>query len=130
MCDSEKILVSNCDSLQNALIATGFLPNREIRILQGKILAEILPNILDIRRSGSPIIDLCRVASGVIDGFYEFGLKKWDIAAGSVIAQAAGAKVTILPSENEASSLIVASTPNIHDELLESVLKAVEMHKK
>ena len=118
MCDDEKISVSSCDSLQNALIATGFLPNREIRVRQGKILTEILPNVLDIRRSGSPIIDLCRVASGVIDGFYEFGLKKWDIAAGSVIAQAAGAKVTILPFENEANSLIVASAPNIHEELL------------
>ncbi len=124
MCDEEKISVSDCDSLQNALIATGFLPNREIRVRQGKILTEILPNVLDIRRSGSPIIDLCRVASGVIDGFYEFGLKKWDIAAGSVIAQAAGAKVTVLPFENEANSLIVASAPIIHEEFIELVLNA------
>ncbi len=126
ICDGEIISVSDCSSVKNALIATGFLPNREIRVWQGKILTEILPNVLDMRRSGSPIIDLCRVASGVIDGFYEFGLRKWDYSAGSVIAQAAGAKVTILQFENEANPLIVVSTPKIHEELLEMILKSWE----
>lgn len=125
-CDGEIISVSDCSSVKNALIGTGFLPNRKIRVWQGKILTEILPNVLDIRRSGSPIIDLCRVASGVIDGFYEFGLRKWDYSAGSVIAQAAGAKVTILPFENEATPLIVVSAPKIHEELLEMILKSWE----
>ncbi len=129
-CGEESIFVSDCSSLQNALIATGFLPNREIRTLQGKVLTDVLPNVLDIRRNGSPIIDFCRVASGVIDGFYEFGLGKWDISAGSIIAQAAGAKVTTLPINNKtADSLIVASAPKIHKQLLELVLNSWESNK-
>lgn len=130
MCDNENISVSNCGSLQNALVATGFLPDRKTRTLQGKLLTEILPDVQDIRRSGSPVIDLCRVASGVIDGFYEFGLKKWDISAGSIIAQAAGAKVSIIKVEGELNPLTVASTPKIHEQLLEMVLQSWEKTRK
>lgn len=129
-CGEETIFVSKCDSLQNALIATGFLPDRKIRKLQGTILTEIIPNILDIRRSGSPVLDFCRVASGKLDGFYEFGLKKWDVSAGSIIAQAAGAKITTLPINDETiNPLIVVSAPEIHEQLLESVLNSWEKHK-
>ena len=130
VCDGKNISVSDCDFMQSALIGTGFLPNREVRVLQGKILAEVLPNVLDIRRSGSPVIDLCRVASGVLDGFYEFGLKKWDISAGGIIAQSADAKVTILPVGDVTNPLIVVSTPKIHEELLELVLKAWKKHNQ
>ena len=126
VCDDKPISASNCRSLQNALIATGFLPNREARIRQGKILTEVLPKVRDIRRSGSPVIDLCRVASGIIDGFYEFGLKRWDMSAGSVIAQAAGAKVTVLQAGGNISPLIVASTPDIHDHLIELIMKGLK----
>ena len=130
-CNNETITVSNCDSLQNALIGTGFLPNREVRVRQGKVLTEILPNVRDIRRSGSPVIDLCRVASGVLDGFYEFGLEKWDISAGSIIAQSSGAKVTVLPvAEETENPLIVASAPGIHEELLKLVSDAWQRNSR
>jgi myo-inositol-1(or 4)-monophosphatase len=128
-CDDEPISVSGCAELKNALISTGFLPNSQIRGHQCMILSEILPHIRDIRRSGSPVIDFCRVASGETDGFFEFGLGKWDIAAGSVIAQAAGAKVTLLSLESKISPLVLASAPKIHDELLELALKSWERHK-
>lgn len=128
-CDGKPISISDCRALSVALIATGFLPNREIRNYQGRILSEILPHVRDIRRSGSPVIDFCRVAQGKIDGFYEFGLGKWDIAAGSVIAQAAGAMVTLLTLESEISPLVVASSPKIHDQLIELVLKSWKKHK-
>ena len=75
-------------------------------------------------RSGSPILDLCGVACGRVDGFYEWGLGRWDIAAGAVIAQAAGARVTVLPQQGAPSPLLVAATPGIHDELLERVSSA------
>ncbi len=120
-CDGEPITVSASTRLETALIATGFLADREIRRRQGLIVAEMLPRVRDIRRSGSPILDLCGVASGTIDGFYEFGLGRWDIAAGAVIAAAAGAKVAIMPHQGLASPLVVASTPSIHEALLESV---------
>jgi myo-inositol-1(or 4)-monophosphatase len=123
-CDNEPITVSACSRLETALIATGFLPDRRVRWQQGAALAEVLPRVRDIRRSGSPILDLCGVACGRVDGLYEWGLGRWDIAAGAVIAQAAGARVTVLPQQGAPSPLLVASTPGIHDELLERVSTA------
>jgi len=120
-CDSEPIMVSACSRLETALIATGFLPDRRIRWQQGVVLAEVLPQVRDVRRSGSPILDLCGVACGRLDGFYEWGLGRWDITAGAVIAKAAGATVTVLPQQGSPSPLLVASTPGIHAVLLEVV---------
>jgi myo-inositol-1(or 4)-monophosphatase len=123
-CDDKPITVSGCAKMGAALIATGFLPDRTVRRQQGAVLAEVLPQVRDIRRSGSPILDLCGVASGAVDGFYEWGLGPWDIAAGAVIAKAAGARVTVLSQQSAPSPLLVASTPDIHGELLEIVSSA------
>lgn len=117
-CDEKPITVSTSTRLETALIATGFLPDRTIRRRQGAILTEVLPRVRDIRRSGSPILDLCGVASGQTDGFYEFGLGRWDIAAGAVIARAAGARVTLFPQQELPRPLLVASAPGIHDALV------------
>ena len=129
-CGEDVLTVSGCDSLEKALIATGFLPNPEIRRKQCEILSGVLPFVRDIRRSGSPVIDICQVASGKLDGFYEFGLGKWDFAAGIVIARAAGAEITILPVENNRlNSLLVVSTPKIHEQLLDLILTSLKVHK-
>ena len=128
-CDNEPITVSACSRLETALIATGFLPDRSVRWQQGVVLAEVLPRVRDIRRSGSPILDLCGVACGRVDGFYKWGLGCWDIAAGAVIAKAAGATVTVLPQQDSPTPLLVACTPGIHDELLEVVSSAWKQAK-
>jgi myo-inositol-1(or 4)-monophosphatase len=78
----------------------------------------------DIRRSGSPALDLCAVAAGRIDGFYEVGLREWDMAAGWVIAEAAGAKVVTLSVESGTGLLLVAANPTLITPLLALLAEA------
>ena len=97
-CDGKPIAVRNECNLNQALIGTGFLPNADIRRLQADVLKEILPRVRDVRRSGCPSLDICGVASGVLDAFYECGLGRWDIAAAAAVAEAAGATILLLNS--------------------------------
>ncbi|GAB3702051.1 inositol monophosphatase family protein [Corynebacterium nasicanis] len=76
-----------------ALVATGFSYSAAWRAQQAQLLAEILPQVRDIRRMGAAALDLCRVAEGTVDAFYEHGLHCWDFAAGALIAREAGAVV-------------------------------------
>jgi myo-inositol-1(or 4)-monophosphatase len=103
--------------LGQALVGTGFgyLPGR--RRVQGEVVAALLPQIRDIRRGGSASVDLCMVAAGRLDAFYERGLNYWDYAAGALIAQEAGAHVTGLAGRPAGSSLTVAAGPGLYAEL-------------
>jgi myo-inositol-1(or 4)-monophosphatase len=76
-----------------ALIGTGFSYRAENRAAQAELLGELLPQIRDIRRIGSAALDLCAVAAGRIDGYFEHGLGPWDHAAGALIAARSGAVV-------------------------------------
>lgn len=76
-----------------ALVATGFAYSAKRRRAQAKVLAELLPQVRDIRRMGAAAIDLCRVAEGSVDAYFEHGINPWDFAAGMIIAQEAGAVV-------------------------------------
>jgi myo-inositol-1(or 4)-monophosphatase len=103
--------------LGQALVGTGFgyLPGR--RRVQGEVVAAVLPQIRDIRRGGSASVDLCMVAAGRLDAFYERGLNYWDYAAGALIAEEAGAQVTGLGGRPVGSSLTVAAGPGLYEEL-------------
>jgi myo-inositol-1(or 4)-monophosphatase len=79
--------------MSRALVATGFGYDADIRRRQGRLIAELLPQVRDIRRIGSAALDLCAVASGSVDAYFEEGTKAWDVAAGGLIAQEAGARV-------------------------------------
>ena len=79
--------------LDQALIATGFGYRAQRRTVQGEVVAALLPRIRDIRRNGVASVDLCAVAAGRLDGYYERGLNYWDYAAGALIAAEAGAVV-------------------------------------
>ena len=81
------------DSLQSAIVTTGFSYGPERREFQGGMLQHILPRIGDIRRFGSAALDLCWLAMGRVDAFYEEGLNLWDYAAGSLIVSEAGGTV-------------------------------------
>ncbi|NMD56073.1 inositol monophosphatase [Tsukamurella conjunctivitidis] len=103
-----------------ALVATGFGYARERRERQGRVLAELLPAVRDVRRIGSAALDLCMVAAGRADAHYEHGLSPWDWAAGALIAQEAGA-VVIVPASDSTSAdgaLTLAAAPGIADELI------------
>lgn len=92
--NGRKISCNEPINLDRALISTGFQYDVANRISQMEDLAKIVPIARDVRRNGAAAVDLCHVAMGAIDGFYESGLKEWDWAAGSLIAVEAGAKFT------------------------------------
>lgn len=91
--NNEKIECNNPVELSRALIATGFAYDVKERIDQIEVLDAFIPKIRDIRRMGAAATDLCFVATGMVDAFYETDLKEWDLAAGSLIAREAGAVV-------------------------------------
>ena len=104
--------------LAEALVATGFGYSGEQRAAQASILGHLLPRVRDIRRVGAAAVDLCSVASGRVDAYYESGLAPWDLAAGALIAAEAGARVGALDGGPAvASGLVVASHPLLFDEL-------------
>jgi myo-inositol-1(or 4)-monophosphatase len=97
--------------LDQALIGTGFGYRQERRRVQGEVVAAMLPQVRDIRRVGVASIDLCAVAAGRIDGFYERGLNYWDWAAGALVAAEAGAVVGGLNGDPVSTSMTVAAGP-------------------
>ena len=81
------------DDLATALCATGFAYDPDRRRRQAAVLAEVLPQVRDIRRMGAAAVDLCSVACGRVDAYWERGLGPWDLAAGALVAAEAGATV-------------------------------------
>lgn len=99
--------------LERALIGTGFGYLAARRKVQGEVVAAILPQVRDIRRIGVASIDLCAVAAGRLDGFYERGLNYWDWAAGALIAAEAGAVAGGLDGRPVSQSLTVVAGPGL-----------------
>ena len=87
------IRVSENPDLSRALVATGFGYTVERRTEQARVVAELIPQVRDIRRIGSAAYDLCLLAAGRLDAYYERGLQPWDYAAGALIAREAGAEL-------------------------------------
>jgi myo-inositol-1(or 4)-monophosphatase len=88
------------------------------------VLVEVLPRVRDIRRLGAASVDLCAVACGRVDGFYERGLSPWDYAAGALIAAEAGAVVSDLDGAEASGRFCLAATPELHAELVELLGRA------
>jgi len=113
--DDRPIRVSGVDELSAALLGTGFSYDAATRGRQAGPLATVLPAVRDLRRSGSAALDLCAVASGRIDGFWERGLSLWDRAAGGLIAAEAGARVGRLGTADPLT--LLAAPPALYDAL-------------
>ncbi|HEX4289504.1 MAG TPA: inositol monophosphatase family protein [Trebonia sp.] len=111
--------------LDQALVGTGFGYRKERRKVQGEVVAAMLPQVRDIRRIGVASVDLCAVAAGRLDGFYERGLNYWDWAAGALVATEAGAVVGGLNGEPVSSSMAVAAGPGLFGPLA-SALAALD----
>jgi myo-inositol-1(or 4)-monophosphatase len=109
--------------LADALVATGFGYAAERRAAQGKVVAGLLPLVRDIRRAGAAAIDLCCVASGQVDGYYEVGLHEWDIAAGRLIAQEAGALVGGMHGAESGEAMTIAASPALFAELHDALAR-------
>ncbi|MFD9392612.1 inositol monophosphatase family protein [Streptomyces sp. NPDC060000] len=103
--------------LDQALVSTGFNYVTEVRAHQADVAQRLIPLLRDIRRSGSAAVDLCDVAAGRLDGYYERGLHPWDLAAGDLIAREAGALTGGRPGERPARDLTVAATPGVFEPL-------------
>jgi myo-inositol-1(or 4)-monophosphatase len=99
--------------LNQALVATGFGYRAGRRQVQGEVVAALLPRIRDIRRGGVASVDLCSLAAGRLDGYYERGLNYWDYAAGALIAAEAGAVVGGLHGAPVSGSMLVAAGPEL-----------------
>lgn len=99
--------------LEQALIGTGFNYVTEVRAAQAALARRLIPRVRDIRRSGSAAIDLCDVAGGRLDGFYERGLAPWDLAAGELIAREAGARTGGRPGHRPDGDLTLAASPEV-----------------
>jgi myo-inositol-1(or 4)-monophosphatase len=107
--------------LAQALVGTGFGYLSGRRRVQGQVVGALLPRIRDIRRGGSAAVDLCSVAAGRLDAFYERGLNPWDYSAGGLIAEEAGALVTGLGGRPASPSFTVAAGPGLYQELIEAL---------
>jgi myo-inositol-1(or 4)-monophosphatase len=107
--------------LDRALIATGFGYRAERRRVQGEVVAALLPRIRDIRRNGVASVDLCAVAAGRLDGYYERGLNYWDYAAGALIAAEAGAVVGDSRGGPPSTSMTVAAGPGLFGPLRDAL---------
>jgi len=117
--DEDKVITVNpVEVLLQSLVATGFGYLPQVRARQGEVVAAILPEIRDIRRAGSAALDLCAVACGRVDAYYESGLNAWDLAAGWIIASEAGALVTGLHDTDPGQAAVVAAGSGIHGLLL------------
>lgn len=106
------------DDLSMALLGTGFGYSVPRRTTQAQLLARMLPVVRDVRRIGSAALDLCMVAAGRLDAYYEHGLQVWDRAAGALIAAEAGARVVLPPGDVDGAGLVMAAAPGIADQLL------------
>ena len=107
--------------LDLTLLGTGFGYTFEQRSRQATDLLGILPHVRDIRRAGSAALDLCAVAAGRLDAYYERGVSAWDIAAGWLIVTEAGGLVAGVGGEAPTPAGLVAAAPGIHAQVLELI---------
>ncbi|MEV0593594.1 inositol monophosphatase family protein [Nonomuraea cavernae] len=103
--------------LSRALVATGFGYGADRRAVQGEVVAAVLPRVRDIRRGGSCAIDLCSVAAGRVDAYYERGVNHWDFAAAGLVATEAGAGLGGLHGRPPNYGLMLCAAPGLFEEL-------------
>jgi len=128
-CNGRRLGVSTQSELQNALVATGF-PYAKVNAgieyhWVINCMTNLLPHIQDIRRLGAAAVDLCYLAQGKVEAFYEIDLKPWDVAAGILIVQEAGGQISNVddqPFDFDDKS-IVASNGKVHQQLLKYLEK-------
>ncbi len=90
----DRLAVNEPGALSAALVATGFADDPDLRAAQGRLVADLLTRVRDIRRAGAAALDLAWLAAGRVDGYYELGLQPWDWAAGRLLVTEAGGTVS------------------------------------
>jgi myo-inositol-1(or 4)-monophosphatase len=120
-----RLTASGPVSLEQTLVGTGFSYRVEERRAQGAVAAGLLTRVRDIRRLGSSALDLCSVAAGRLDAYYEKGLKPWDHAAAGLVAAEAGVVLSGLPGIPFGEGMAIAAAPSIAGPFLDLL---VELH--
>ena len=113
-----RIHCNNPVEINRALVGTGFAYDLEQRRSQATLINSLIPKFRDIRRMGAAATDLCFVAMGALDAYFESGLNEWDYAAGGLICEEAGALVTGLSGESTSKAMTIAAGPHLHAQLL------------
>lgn len=121
--DGRPVTPSSVDALEHAVLATGFGYEPSKRVAEARVLETVIGRVADVRRSGSAAMDLCAVATGEVDAYYELHLAPWDVAAGRVIVEASGAIFREFP-QPDGETLTVASPRGLFDPLLELLRSA------
>ncbi|MBB4932207.1 myo-inositol-1(or 4)-monophosphatase [Lipingzhangella halophila] len=116
-CSGTPLRARDAVPLEMALVCTGFGYSTERRAYQAEVLRTVLPRVRDIRRGGSAAVDLCSVAHGRADAYYERGLNTWDWSAASLIVREAGVRVGGLRGAPATPDLIIAAVPGLFEEL-------------
>jgi myo-inositol-1(or 4)-monophosphatase len=116
MLNGAPIRVRDAGDLSRALVATGFGYDPDVRAGQADVLRRVMPRVRDIRRAGAAALDLCHVAAGRLDAYYERGLKHWDLAAGSLIVREAGGAVRPLRGGRDG---LAAARPSLVEALVD-----------
>lgn len=111
--NGQPILVSACTELSQALVGTGFGYDAARRARQAEVVAGAIAFVRDIRRMGAASLDLCALACGRLDAYFERGLNLWDHAAAGLIAEEAGARVEGLDGSPPSGDFLVAATPAV-----------------
>ena len=119
VCDERPIRAREQADLSKALVATGFSYEASQRERQGAVVAQVLGRVRDIRRGGTAALDLCHVAAGHVDAYWELDLSPWDYAAGSVIAREAGAEVVFAEAAHGSGPAVVAAHQSLMPAFLE-----------
>ena len=118
--DGRRIRISENRRLSDSLLCTGF-PYREQSETKPwlKSFALLLPRAQSIHRTGSSVLDLAYVAAGRYDGFWEFGMREWDLAAGSLLVKEAGGLITDMAGNDDlfATGNAIAGNPHVHEKL-------------
>jgi myo-inositol-1(or 4)-monophosphatase len=110
--NGKKLTCNDPVELNRTMLATGFAYEPEKRSLQLDFINKLLPHMRDIRRNGAAAVDLCFVGSGNVDAYFESGLHEWDIAAGGLIAQEAGAIMT--QHQIGGQNFVLTAGPHLH----------------
>lgn len=115
--NNKRLRVAKCDRLENALISTGFIFSKEESLEHYlKIFAAMTRSCAGLRRPGAAALDLAYVAAGRVDGFFEQGLKPWDVAAGALLIREAGGLIGNYGGDNQADDLhqeVLAANPRL-----------------
>jgi myo-inositol-1(or 4)-monophosphatase len=126
--NERRLRVSARREFTEAVFATG-IPFAAVsasrRLAFARTLGTLMPQVAGIRRFGAAALDLAWVAAGRYDGFWELGLKPWDLAAGLVLVREAGGYVTDPDGDDPRSGNVVAANPNFHPRLREAVADGV-----